>query len=98
MSNIIGKVVIFNNKDDENYWIEEPFREEYYRSQIELQHYLNEERAKHEFYNDTRFDEFVNEYITKHGATSGDITVFVKELQAFLKTHKKESTKDNRIG
>ena len=94
----IKKVIIFDNKNSEDYWIEEPIREEYYRSEIELCDYLNSKKKEYEFNNDELIDNFIHEYITKHGETSGDITIFVKELRTFLKAHKKEQTENNRIG
>ena len=94
----IKKVIIFNNKDSKDYWMEEPFREEYYRSEIESCHYLNLKEKEYEFKNDDFIDGFVNEFIAKHGKASGDITVFIEELRTFLKTRKKEQTENNRIG
>ena len=94
----LKKVVIFNNKDSENYWIEEPFREEYYRSELDLYDYERDELLKEKFNDDTLIDEFVYNYIKSNGETSGNITVFVKELRAFLKMHKEKQTEDNRIG
>ena len=94
----ISKVIIFDNKNSENYWLEEPMREEYYRSEVELNHYLKQEALENVFNNDETIDEFVYDYLKRNGETPRDFTIFVKELRTFLEARKKKQTKDNRIG
>ena len=94
----LNKTIIFDNKDYEDYWLEEPLREEYYRSEIETMRYLNSKEKELEFNNDEIVNKFVEEYLNKNGKTSGDIAVFIKELRSFLKTYKEDSIKNNRIG
>ena len=94
----IGKIVIFDNVNSEDYWLEEPLRDEYYRSELELMHYLKSEQKESEFNNSEDIDNFVEKYLIENGKTSGDIALFVKELRTFLKMHKTKSTEDNRIG
>lgn len=90
------KVIIINNKESDNYWLEEPLREEYYRSELDTIAYLNLKSIEYE--NKELFDYFVNNYLSCNGETSGDIAIFIKELQSFLKSYKENSLKDDRIG
>ena len=86
----ISKVVIFDNKNSEDYWLEEPFREEYYRSEIDTNRYLKSEELEDNSNYDELIDEFVHDYIKRNGETPGDLTLFVKELRTFLKLRKKQ--------
>ena len=86
----ISKVIIFDNKNSEDYWLEEPFREEYYRSEIDTNHYLRSEQLEDIFNYDELMDEFVHDYIKRNGETPGDLTLFIKELRTFLKLRKKQ--------
>jgi hypothetical protein len=94
----LEKVIIFKNKDSEDYWLEEPFREEYYQSELEVRDYEQKELLKEKFNDNTLIDEFVYNYLKSNGETPGDFTLFIKELRAFLKMHKEKQTEDNRIG
>ena len=86
----ISKVIIFNNKNSENYWLEEPFREEYYRSEIDTNHYLRTEELENNSNYNELIDEFVYDYMKRNGEAPRDFTLFVKELQTFLKLRKKQ--------
>lgn len=92
----LNKTIIFDNKNYEDYWLEEPLREEYYRSEMETARYLNSKEKEFEFNNDEIVNKFVEEYLNKNGETSGDITVFIKELRSFLKAYKEKSIENNR--
>lgn len=86
----ISKVIIFDNKNSEDYWLEEPFREEYYRSKIDTNHYLRTEELENNSNYDELIDEFVHDYMKRNGETPRDLTLFVKELRTFLKLRKKQ--------
>ena len=86
----ISKVIIFDNKNSEDYWLEEPFREEYYRSEIATNCYSKSEELEDNSNYDELIDEFVHDYIKRNGETPGDLTLFVKELRTFLKLRKKQ--------
>ena len=86
----ISKVIIFDNKNSEDYWLEEPFREEYYRSEIDTNQYLRLEQLEDIFNYNELMDEFVHDYIKRNGETPGDLTLFIKELRTFLKLRKKQ--------
>lgn len=90
------KIIIINNTESNNRWLEEPLREEYYRSELDTLAYLNSKASEYE--DKDLFDSFVNSYLDRNGKTSGDITVFIKELRSFLKSHKENSIKNDRVG